>query len=580
MTSFFSSWRWRDYTLLPTAEQNNAPQKPAEGGPSCVPSALLNLPKRYTRLIAATLIAFAIFWFFDVSWFSLRSWERNPYPHLQYSAPLINLPPLYPEYRQYEERLAEETVRNANGSEKYMFFANHAYSCGWGNVLQEMIFSELLAVKARRGFVWDDYTWNRDGPEYSDFNGKKIPSRIPLSTMLSGHILGQGPHDGTIPRSIYKEVYYQICPENERVYIERTIVEEYIKKNDLKIDLWNDDGMTILNVWLSVLQQPEYAAARCVEVKFGTHQVFDIWLLGSTRLQNMWPDLRDSPILRNWGWSPLIHNAFARNVQFFVSAADLIKPSSGIFSWFSRSSQTSTNKLEWALTNDTSPLPVLALHVRRGDFSEHCKNLAGWTAPYTGFNSFPESTERDGFISPQVQQRRYNDPKVVSSNEEREKIYKIHCYPDAQQITKRVREVVKDYEAFVEEQEKSLEARSPSPSKVPVPGNRRLNKVYVMTNGDREWLKEVKAALEADAEASKAKTGGEDGWDFEWTWEGVHTSRDLDLGWEDKPVAQALDMFVAQRAELFVGNGFSSLTANIVMLRMNNHLNAVQTRFW
>lgn len=35
-------------------------------------------------------------------------------------------------------------------------------------------------------FVFDNYTWNPDGSDYSSWNGKLIPSRVPLSTMLSG----------------------------------------------------------------------------------------------------------------------------------------------------------------------------------------------------------------------------------------------------------------------------------------------------------------------------------------------------------------------------------------------------------
>ena len=37
-------------------------------------------------------------------------------------------------------------------------------------------------------FVWDDYTWNPDGSKYSMYNGKLIPSTIPISTMLSGKV--------------------------------------------------------------------------------------------------------------------------------------------------------------------------------------------------------------------------------------------------------------------------------------------------------------------------------------------------------------------------------------------------------
>lgn len=35
-------------------------------------------------------------------------------------------------------------------------------------------------------FVWDEYIWNNDSSKYSQFNGKPIPSRIPLSTMIAG----------------------------------------------------------------------------------------------------------------------------------------------------------------------------------------------------------------------------------------------------------------------------------------------------------------------------------------------------------------------------------------------------------
>jgi hypothetical protein len=49
-------------------------------------------------------------------------------------------------------------------------------------------FAKTLGFLLKMGdsFVWYNFTWNRDGPEYSDFNGKKIPSRVPLSTMLGG----------------------------------------------------------------------------------------------------------------------------------------------------------------------------------------------------------------------------------------------------------------------------------------------------------------------------------------------------------------------------------------------------------
>lgn len=79
---------------------------------------------------------------------------------------------------------------------------------GWGNALQEVLLDSYLAYKAGRSYVlpyvalpisnrliaslssyvFDNYTWSRDldPPAYSEYNGKLIPSRIPLRTMIVG----------------------------------------------------------------------------------------------------------------------------------------------------------------------------------------------------------------------------------------------------------------------------------------------------------------------------------------------------------------------------------------------------------
>jgi len=86
-----------------------------------------------------------------------------------------------------------------------------------------------------------------------------------------------------------------------------------------------------------------------------------------------------------------------------------------------------------------------------------------------------------------------------------------------------------------------------------------------MTNGKGAWLADLKHALE---------TSGKGQWDE------IVTSRDLTLSHEQKYVAQALDMYIGQRAQTFIGNGFSSLTSNVVMLRMADRLDPQDIRFW
>jgi len=88
-----------------------------------------------------------------------------------------------------------------------------------------------------------------------------------------------------------------------------------------------------------------------------------------------------------------------------------------------------------------------------------------------------------------------------------------------------------------------------------------LHTVYVMTNAQTPWVLELKTALR--------RMGG---------WESVRSTRDLVLNRERWYVKQAVDMLVAQRAQVFVGNGFSTTSALVSMLRMANEFPVESTR--
>ena len=77
-----------------------------------------------------------------------------------------------------------------------------------------------------------------------------------------------------------------------------------------------------------------------------------------------------------------------------------------------------------------------------------------------------------------------------------------------------------------------------------------LTRIYVLTNGRPEWLRELKDALQEDARREHMNE-----------WEHIGTSRDLRLTGEQKHNSQALDMAVAQRAEVFIGNGVRHLAS-------------------
>ena len=151
---------------------------------------------------------------------------------------------------------------------------------------------------------------------------------------------------------------------------------------------------------------------------------------------------------------------------------------------------------------------LLAIHVRRGDFKDHCVHLAKWSSDWNAFNSFPEFYDK--FDRP-------TDGGWGETSEANIELYIRRCYPSIEQISEKVSQIQK-------------EAVDP------------LRYLYIMTNGPTPWVEELKSALVQDM-----------------SWDHVGSSRDLKTTWEQNFVAQALDMYVAQRAQVFIGNGVSVL---------------------
>lgn len=67
-----------------------------------------------------------------------------------------------------------------------------------------------------------------------------------------------------------------------------------------------------------------------------------------------------------------------------------------------------------------------------------------------------------------------------------------------------------------------------------------MKRLYILTNGKKDWVAELEERL---LEAGD--------------WETVFSSRDMVLAPEQKYVAQAIDMAIAERAAVFLGNGVS-----------------------
>lgn len=316
--------------------------------------------------------------------------------------------------------------------------------------------------------------------------------------------------------------------------------------------------------------------------------------MGSARLHDIIPTLIHSPIMRDLAWSPLVNYAFQKNQHHFTT---LRKPSLlSVVLPFLTSRGSSISYESGSDMTPTPPvskiesLPVLALHLRRGDFIEHCDNLYNWNSTYTGFNTQPSLPDR--FFMENATMR------DSMSTDEIKEAYKQKCLIDVGEVRKRVVRAVTEWrnerlQIFERQQRNRFMAAHNGDEGV----KEMLRKVYIMTNGDREFLNQLKSALLSDAQRSALRidnkliaedanansTNGSSSqydYDFVWSWDEISTSRDMDIGWETKYVAQAMDMYVGQRAEVFIGNGFSSLTANVVLLRTVAGVEPWRTRFW
>lgn len=202
---------------------------------------------------------------------------------------------------------------------------------------------------------------------------------------------------------------------------------------------------------------------------------------------------------------------------------------------------------------------------------DHCTTLANWTSRFMGFNEFPGLPDK--FTPPASISGRFDDAYGYDLSPEERARHRAHCFPEIDQIVSRVREV-----------------------RASLPPTTKLTRVYTLTNGRPEWLRELKDALQEDARR--------EGLD---EWEQIGTSRDLRLTGEQKHNSPAMDMAIAQRAEVFIGNGvrhfacccrsvmggrridqgvdclcfqFSTMTSNVVILRAAQGRPWDTVRFW
>ncbi|KAG8905668.1 hypothetical protein FRB99_008440 [Tulasnella sp. 403] len=516
--------------------------------------------------------------------------------------------PEYDEYFEWEDRLPQHnsSLPFPEGlSGRYVKFSNQVWGYGLNNQLQEILLLSHISYLANRAYVFQPYTWDAKADSNAVLDGRSWrSSRIPLNVFISGPTAGGRFATGDkAPRAVNDRWWEKVCPQDKR-----TILDVGVEHAKWQVTS-ETEGRVILDQWarrLRVLNDP------CVEITGPV--IFDFELIASPRILSIWPSLSVSPIITRFSWSTLVSNAANRNLPLFLnkpapsfpdeepllpdaprhppvsspatlpdSEPDTPLPympdSHATFGRGRRPPSPSLSSLTLQASHNTftsnstlSPVikGLVAIHLRRGDFKIHCHWLADRTEPFAGWNQFQYLLDR------------FTPPPAAFSLLGRGRIHDMYmerCWPEIEQIIRKLRDV-----------------RRLHPE---------LERVFILTNGKRDWVDKLKRALiqgelveeepEASTDLPQRPSGPElppvvpgairvqprpPPMNGKAGWKAVYTSKDLRLLWTEREVDQVVDMEIARRAQVFVGNGFSSMTSTLVMLRLSDGSPIENIRFW
>ncbi|KAF9064293.1 hypothetical protein BDP27DRAFT_1299073 [Rhodocollybia butyracea] len=429
-------------------------------------------------------------------------------------------PPTYAKIRQFERELPQHNLDlpfPEGRTGRYVRFDNQVKMLGWNNVLNEVLMNAHLAYESKRSYVFQDYIWK---PEYFPWPLPRycIIFRKWCAPHTPLNAIIAGPTAGG-PWDPNDDAPRSISNEWFNVVCplhERRIIDAYEVKQDIE---WLT-GDQIFETWKRVLLD---APERCIEVKavrtkeHNFPQLFDLYLWGSARVLPLWDSFSKSPTSRLLDSSPLAKSAVYRNEYLFLPQGP--RP---------------------ALPASRDPFErMLAMHVRRGDYKDACIDLAKWNSTFYSWNLL--DVLPDHFEASAGGGWGWNSPENMEK-------YTEHCLPTLDAIVQKVRDSKDD---FV-----NVGPRGDGTT------HRTLDVLYLLTNEESEWLDQLKETLRRDG------------------WHTIRTSRDLTLDQEQRDVSMAVDMDIATRAAVFVGNGWSSFTSNIVHRRLVDGKEPITIRFF
>ncbi|KAG8906179.1 hypothetical protein FRC01_008099, partial [Tulasnella sp. 417] len=281
--------------------------------------------------------------------------------------------PTYKEISAYEKSLPQHKMNLPwpEGKDgRFLRFSTPYHNIGFNNQLQDILLSAQLAYMSNRAYVFQPYMWNMSSTEPVQLDGKHYRSNIiPLNAFLGGPVAGGrfGPGTGTskagerapweAPRSVSYDWYDEVCPPERRKYVDTGELRQKLGLIEQDRGPANSTKEILVSFSKYLLEIDD----TCVTMT-GDH-VFTFSSFGD-RILPTWDLLQESPILNNFSWSPLVKGIVARNMHLFGDVSRWDDPSYR------------------PRTAPATGIPgLLALHLRRGDFIEHCDNLAHWHAP-------------------------------------------------------------------------------------------------------------------------------------------------------------------------------------------------------
>ncbi|KAF7360690.1 SH3 and PX-domain-containing 3 [Mycena venus] len=504
---------------------------------------LTRLQSVWARLCVVCVVSLLLLWVFLGRHESHPPWTTFPPMTVDSLAQELGHP-TFPDIRFYERNLPQHVVPSllSKGKDRprYLFLPQETWGSGWNNILQEQLLNTHLAYLSQRSYVFPDYI-ARDHPPLPDTlaNGVRHWLHIPINAFMSGPTAG-GPlsssgQDDLMRRSVSHEWWSIVCPPMEVVVVNLQDTMRELELDDVS------DGADIMARWAAKLLD---MAAPCVSIVSSDSgkAVFDYKFIGSKRVLSIWPSYGNSPALKNFAWSPLITAALFRNFHLLSSdpPPQFLTPTGGRPYRF-RSFPPYNPSAE--------PIKgLLGIHLRRGDFERHCARLAKDGLDYNAWNQLgtPGLSTRpasQGSSPPDYVWPAIPDYLDVPEGQSRKDAAFAHCWPSAESILARVNSV-----------------RESAASGVSFPPQ-NLHKIFMATNGSPSWIDNLTAHLQAD------------GWE-------VSTSFEMDLTLEEHVVAQAVDMSVLTGAESFIGAGFSSMSSNVVQIRLAGGRDPGTIHFW